>query len=458
LPAGQDAKSAADLMRSNPQVEFVEPNFLINHDQLRPNALLSGMGRVMPAAGASSATLLRPPANGEIYSGTNYANLTGGLGVPTTNPGLTNGVNPNETNENSPDDPRFSEQWSLRNTGQTGGHTGSDIDTATAWQTTRGSRATVVAVIDSGIDFTHPDLANNEWTNSQPGPNGDLHGWDYITDTGVIKDEQGHGTSIAGIIAAQGNNGTGISGVMWKASLMSLRVLDNTGTGDIADAIEAIDYAVTHGAHVINLSWGTSEESAALKDAIKRALRRGVIVVCSAGNDGLDLDTTPYYPAAFDLNDLIAVASTDNTDQLSTWSNYGRKHVAVGVPGVNLLTTKMGGGYLNVTGTSASAPLVSGIAGLIKTLYPWAGSKDVAKALQSGGRKANSLKHKVSSGAIASAAGALDQFRGMPIPPSPGGNGGGNENGNGGGNGGPTPPPPTPRHVVTSTETLIRLY
>ena len=186
-------------------------------------------------------------------------------------------------------DPLFEEQWALRNTGQSGGQYGADINASGAWQTTTGSSATVIAVIDSGIDFMHPDLANNQWTNLNPTAFGDLHGWDYVTESGVIKDEQGHGTAVAGIIAAEGNNAIGISGVMWRASLMSLRVLDNTGTGDIGSAVEAIDYAVTHGAQVINLSWGTAAESLVLKDAIQRALRRNVVVVCSAGNSGRDL-------------------------------------------------------------------------------------------------------------------------------------------------------------------------
>src|SRR5678815_1493977 len=107
----------------------------------------------------------------------------------------------------------------------------------------------------------------------------DLHGWDFIADNGEIKDEQGHGTAVAGIIAAEGNNSLGITGVMWRASLMSLRVLDNTGTGDVAAAVEAIDYAVSHGAQVINLSWGTYGESVALRDAIERAIKRNGVVV-----------------------------------------------------------------------------------------------------------------------------------------------------------------------------------
>jgi subtilisin family serine protease len=185
-----------------------------------------------------------------------------------------------------PDDPHFAEQWALRNTGSTGGQPGADIQAVPAWATTTGAPTTVIAVIDSGADFTHPDLQNNQWTNTAESSDGndndnnglvdDLHGWDWISGGSVI-DEQGHGTIVAGIIAAQGNNGVGMSGVMWRAALMSLRVLDNTGTGSVADAVEAMDYAADHGALVINCSWGTDEESIALKDAIQRAGTRGVV-------------------------------------------------------------------------------------------------------------------------------------------------------------------------------------
>src|SRR5262249_45940429 len=150
--------------------------------------------------------------------------------------------------DTTPNDQRFSEQWALRNTGQNNGQYGSDIKAVTAWDRTKGSPNTVVAVIDSGIDFNHQDLTASEWTNPWPSTSGDIHGWDYVRDSAQIIDEQGHGTAIAGIVAAEGNNEVGTSGVMWHASLMSLRVLDGTGSGDVASAVEAIDYAATHGA------------------------------------------------------------------------------------------------------------------------------------------------------------------------------------------------------------------
>jgi len=311
-----------------------------------------------------------------------------------------------------PNDPQLNAQWALRNIGQNGGQYGADINATTAWQTTIGSSATVIAVIDSGIDFTHPDLTNNQWTNPNSAASGDLHGWDFIADNGEIKDEQGHGTAVAGIIAAEGNNSLGITGVMWRASLMSLRVLDNTGTGDVAAAVEAIDYAVSHGAHVINLSWGTYGESVALRDSIERAIRRNVVVVCSAGNAGSDLDAISYYPASFKLRNLIAVAASDNSDQLSSWSSWGARSVALAAPGTSIVTTQRGGGYWSVTGTSAAAPIVTGIAGLLRTARPQGPVTIIAKAITDSVRQTASLAGKVSSGGIADAGAALARLRG----------------------------------------------
>jgi subtilisin family serine protease len=311
-----------------------------------------------------------------------------------------------------PNDARFVEQWGLRNTGQSGGQHGSDVNAARAWTTTTGSKSTVIAVIDSGIDFSHPDLVNNQWFNPVPESNGDLRGWDFVTNSAEITDEQGHGTTVAGIIAAEGNNAIGMTGLMWRASLMSLRVLDGTGIGDVADAVEAIDYAAAHGAQVINLSWGTSGESVALKDAIQRAIRRNVVVVCSAGNGGRDLDNEPYYPASFGSQGLIAVAATDSFDRLAVWSNWGVKSVTVAAPGTDILATQVGGGYRNVSGTSAAAPLVSGIAGLLKTLIPAANPQSIARAVSQSARKTASLSSKVDSGGVADAQGALDRLRG----------------------------------------------
>lgn len=340
----------------------------------------------------------------------------------------------------TPNDVQFRDQWALRNTGQNGGQFGSDVNASAAWSTTTGSPSTVIAVIDSGIDFTHPDLVNNQWTNPRPSSSEDLHGWDFVENSATIKDEQGHGTAVAGIIAAEGNNSVGVAGVMWRASLMSLRVLDETGTGDIENAVQAIDYAVSHGAEVINVSWGTAGESFALNDAIQRAMKRNVLVVCSAGNGGQDLSQSSYYPASFALPNLISVAATDNLDQLPSWSNFGARKVRVAAPGVNILTTRMGGGYENVTGTSASAPIVTGIVGLIKTVRPISNDQTVTKALADGSRKVVSLANKVASGGVVTAAGALDSLHGSDKSSAPPGLGNGQRPG---GSFSTTPPPTT---------------
>lgn len=352
----------------------------------------------------------------------------------------------------NPNDPQFQQQWALQNSGQNGGQFGSDIRARTAWDKTKGVASSIIAVIDSGIDFTHPDLMNNQWANPLPSADGDLHGWDFVAHNGEIKDEQGHGTAVAGIIAAEGNNALGITGVMWRAGLMSLRVLDNTGTGDVGNAVEAIDYAVAHGTHVINLSWGTTGESIALREAIERALKRNVVVVCSAGNSGQNLDATPYYPASFGLKDLIVVGATDNQDQPASWSNWSIRKVTVAAPGTNILTTQRGGGYWNVTGTSAAAPVVSGIAGLLKTLSPAANPGIISRAISKSARQNVSLSAKVSSGGVADAAGALERIHGNQSPPflAPGLGSGGN----GPGGGFWTTPPPLLRNAPANLPNL----
>jgi YD repeat-containing protein len=352
LAEGSNPEAVASIMRSSELIEFAEPNYLITADQ-------------------STST------------------------------------------QTSPDDPRFSEQWALKDTGA-----------SLAWSKTTGSKQTVIAVIDSGIDFTHPDLINNQWDNTLERADGkdedgnnyndDLHGWDFVANSAGIVDEQGHGTAVAGIIAAQGNNSIGITGMMWHAGLMSLRVLDKTGTGDVASAVEAIDYATMNGAQVINCSWGTEHRSEALLEAISRADKRGVVVITSAGNNSRDIETTPHYPASYELPNLIAVASTDNSDQLASFSNWGERHVSITAPGTEILTTKLGGDYQTISGSSASTPFVSSMAGLIKTLRPWLGADRTREMILSGARPVPSLKDKVASKGVVSAAGALAILDALP--------------------------------------------
>jgi RHS repeat-associated protein len=339
----------------------------------------------------------------------------------------------------TPNDARFGEQWAL---GNGNGQSGGGIAAPLSWKRTTGSIGTVIAVIDSGVDFTHPDLTGNQWTNrderanhrddDHDGYTDDFNGWDWVADGNRIRDEQGHGTSVAGIIAAEGNNAVGTTGVMWRAGLMSLRVLDATGTGDLADAVEAIDYAVAHGARVINLSWGLEAQSQALHDAIERASFRGVLVVCSAGNNGRNLDGQPYYPASFNLPNIIAVGATDSGDNLTSWSNWGATSVTVAAPGTDILTTRRGGDYHAVTGTSAAAPLVTGIAGLLRTAHPYLNAAETRASIVSGTRQVAGLSGKVAAGGVTDAAASLIKAGDMGTGT---GNGNGNGSGNGNGNG-----------------------
>jgi subtilisin family serine protease len=231
--------------------------------------------------------------------------------------------------QTTPDDPQFALQWALNNTGQNGGVPGSDINAIGGWSQMAGSRDTIVAVIDTGVDVNHPDLAHNIWVNKREekgkknedddrdGYVDDVNGWNFVDDNNNVKDDHGHGTAMAGIIAAEGNNGRGIAGVMWQAGIMPLKALDRAGSGAISDVVEAMDYAVEHGASVINCSFGAETFSQSLFDAINRAARSGALVVASAGNNGWDLSQTPYYPASYTASNLITVAASTNGDMLA---------------------------------------------------------------------------------------------------------------------------------------------
>ena len=241
----------------------------------------------------------------------------------------------------TPNDPYFEHLWGLHNTGQTfegqTGTPGADIDALSAWEIETGSRDVIIAVIDSGVDYTHPDLSANMWTNSQG-----HYGKNTILNNNDPMDDNGHGTHVAGTIAATGNNTTGVTGVMWEASIMALKALNSNGNGTIADIVQAIEYAENNGAHIINLSLGGNHYSQSLYDALEST---SALVVAAAGNSSADNDTTPSYPANYDLPNIISVAATDNQDQLASFSNYGASTVDVAAPGVSILSTYFAPNY-----------------------------------------------------------------------------------------------------------------
>ena len=254
----------------------------------------------------------------------------------------------------TPDDAEFTELWGLNNTGQnvngTNGTGDADIDAPEAWDVTTGSSAAVVAVIDSGVDVNHPDLQSNIWTNAGETPNNgidddgngyidDVNGWDFYVNDNDPRDAHGHGTHVAGTIAAVGNNGIGIAGVSWSAKIMPLRFLDAWGIGTTANAVAAIEYANNMGADIINNSWGGGPYAQALKDAIDAS---DAVVVCAAGNSGRNNDGIAHYPSSYSSTNIIAVAASNQDDQLAWFSNHGAVSVDVAAPGTNIYSAAPG--------------------------------------------------------------------------------------------------------------------
>jgi len=278
-----------------------------------------------------------------------------------------------------PNDPYFDKLWGLDNSGQTGGETDADIDAPEAWDTQRGSITVVIAVLDTGVDWDHEDLSDNIWENTDEiADNGidddgnakadDVRGWDFVNNDNNPDDDNFdtyHGTHVSGTIAAKGNNGIGITGVNWSASIMPLKIMDATGNGYISDEIDAIQYAIDNGAKIINASYAHSGYSNSEYDAINYARKNGILFVAAAGNDGADNDSSPVYPASYDLDNIVSVAATDHNDKLASFSNYGTTSVDVAAPGVDIYSTKAGNTYQYLNGTSMAAPHVSGLAALI---------------------------------------------------------------------------------------------
>ncbi len=281
-----------------------------------------------------------------------------------------------------PTDALFGSQWALRNTAQFGGTPGADIDAPDAWEITTGDRSVRVAVIDTGLDLTHPDLAANVWSNPDERPgNGvdddgdgyvdDVSGWDWVQGDATPTDGHGHGTHVGGIIGAVGNNATGVAGIAWQSSLMALRVLDAQGSGTVADAVRAYAYAARAGARVANLSFGGAESSRAERDALAAA--SGVLFVAAAGNGGADVDdndAVPEYPCEYDLPNVVCVAASGTGDALTSYSNFGRTSVDLAAPGDQILSTWPGGGDKYLSGTSMAAPQVTGVAALALSVAP----------------------------------------------------------------------------------------
>ena len=295
-----------------------------------------------------------------------------------------------------PNDSLFYQQWGLHNVGQSIsnaiGIPGVDIGAIQGWDVGTDSPLTV-AIIDSGIELTHEDLRDNLWFNSKEAKgttgvdddkNGfvdDINGYDFIHAKPNGEDENGHGTHVAGIIGARGNNGRGTAGVNWRIRLMPLKVLDKYGSGLMEDAVKAIDYAVAQNVRIVNTSWGTFSGSGILMESIRRLNQSGGLLVAAAGNFTADTDARPFYPASYDLPLIISVASINNLGELSAFSNYGKTQVDVAAPGEEILSTDLKNKYLLRSGTSMATPFVTGIVAQIWTRSPQFSAREVKEQL-----------------------------------------------------------------------------
>ncbi len=328
--------STLAALKNNPNIEFAEPNFIYSIDPVQSNKNLVKKLQKSPFTDFTAAT---------------------------------------------PDDPDFGKLWGMRNTGSNEpkgktGVEGADINALKAWDITRGSRAVRIAVIDTGVDYTHPDLKSNMWVNSKEIPNNgidddangyidDVYGYDFANSDSDPMDGNGHGTHCSGTIGAVHNNQTGVSGVMADVSIMAVKFLGDDGSGSLEGAIKAIDYATMMDVDLMSNSWGGGGRSEALLEAIQRASDKGIIFTAAAGNSSSNNDATPSYPASYQTPNMVSVAALTAQNGLASFSSYGRTSVHIAAPGHNILSTVNGGKYDVYSGTSMATPHVSGVLGLL---------------------------------------------------------------------------------------------
>jgi len=329
------------------------------------------------------------------------------------------------------------DQWSLNNDGSRNGSVeGVDIGALDGWEVRTEASSIVVAIVDTGVRYSHEDLEGNLWVNG-----GEIHGNDidddgngYVDDRHGINtlfspqlaiggdpmDDHGHGTHVAGIVGAKGNNDVGIAGVAWSVRLMPLKFLGSEGNGLDSDAIKCIDYAIQNGAHIINNSWGGEGVNKALSDAVERAHLAGVLFVVAAGNGGDNIDIDAFSPAGIDLPNVVTVANHDDSGKLQSSSNFGREKVDIIGPGTRIRSTthRTDASYGFKTGTSMAAPHVSGVLALLKAEYPNESHIKLKERVLQGAVSDERFKEQIRTAARLNLAGALqvEHF----IPPAPG--------------------------------------
>ncbi|MEY3176139.1 MAG: hypothetical protein RLZZ436_4053 [Planctomycetota bacterium] len=423
--------------------EPLEARLVLSSTNYVPNHVLVGLkpGYSSPEAAVESLSALVPGTESRPLGnyGVFLMKLPAGRSVPAAismlqgQPGIRY-AEPDwlQTTSAVPNDPDYGQMWGMENTGQSvngyAGTAGADVDADVAWNFSTGSRSVVVAVIDTGVDFRHPDLAANIWVNAgeiagnniDDDNNGyvdDVNGYDFADGDSDPSDILGHGTHVAGTVGAVGDNGIGTTGINWNVSIMPLKAATAFGGLPVSATIEALNYAVMMGSTVSNHSYGSYFSSQAQEDSIIAAGAAGHIVVCAAGNDTNNNDFFPAFPTSYPQDNLISVAATDQDDNLASFSNFGAFNVDIGAPGVNIWSTTPQGGsfiypadYAFSDGTSMASPMVAGAIGLIRSLAPTVNYRTVIDAVYQGADRLASLNGLVSTGARLNVAGALQQL------------------------------------------------
>lgn len=322
----------------------------------------------------------------------------------------------------TPNDPMFGQLWGMSNAKTAG----VDISALKAWDIETGNRDIIVASIDTGVNYNHPDLKENMWVNEAEangkagidddgnGVIDDVYGYNAIDDSGNPLDDHGHGSHTSGTIGARGDDGKGIVGVAWNVRLMGVKFLSANGSGSLEGAIKAIDYATKMGAKIMSNSWGGGGFSQALLESIQRANDAGILFVAAAGNESNNNDSSPTYPATYDVPNVLTVAAVDDEGKMASFSNYGRLKVHVAAPGVNIYSSITGGEYDSWSGTSMATPHVSGIAALVMSHEPNLSAIEVRNRIIATAKPMSSLRGRVRSGGMADAYLALTNVTAPP--------------------------------------------
>jgi len=327
-----------------------------------------------------------------------------------------------------PNDTRFGELWGMNNTGQSGGLADFDIDAPEAWDDHTGSPGIVIGSIDTGVDVNHEDLAANIWTNPGEIPgnfvdddnNGyidDVHGYDFVGNDGNPADDNSHGSHTMGTAAGQGDNGKGVAGVTWSAQIMAIKVCNSFGSCPSSAILQGVDYATDNGANVTSNSYGGGGYSQSMYDAISRANQAGVLFSAAAGNNGRDNDVTAFYPASYDLPNIISVAAMTRFGTRASFSNYGATTVDLGAPGADILSTTPNNGYGNKSGTSMACPHVTGAVAYLMGFNPTLAHLEYKDILLQSVKPNGDLQTRSVSGGVLNLRNALSLMPPLVVPP-----------------------------------------